>query len=633
MAYRDYRSPGVQVFLEQQANEEISQTSQFYPIYIGTGLTTRNRIITAESIQGDMADFPVVTLDVPVKNQINSQLFDETHFELTTLRNNKDVVATPAEAAVITGSAPDATVDLRTLDTNTDVRILVNNIRYTVDNASFSNLDGTHDVSGLVTALQSAVDKNGNAVTAVADIATNTDGNITITTKDSGSEASVAFQVADASSDTSDTGDIETAFGITNGTTATGADAEYQTTEMVAGTDYEVNSVSAQAFNDSVVTVTITVLNTTDVTIDDDNFTLEMTAENTSDDFDVRVVSQGDRYNAQDIFGPLTLEEDGQTVRNDVAIAADMAFRAGAPYFYYLEVPRDYGQEATSEDFVNEIEKVYFQRSAYRVVPLSDDPTVVSAVNGFVGSGANPIDKRYAVSFVSYDTGQINDMKNINELVEKVGGFSASLANKRTNNVFGGESIEVTFSGSRMVLPFFFMNVAISAMDTALGMVEPLSQREVPVVAKINGPRFRPGDWNKLASKGVWIVTQEDPNAAPVIRHQLTTDQSGVAESEEYSIVKNQDAVTVRFEDRLKPYAGRNNITDGYIEKVDGTLTGAIEEIKDEGLARSLEVITPWTVRRLPTQDSPTQENRNLFTRIKMEPVYPANNLDIHLLI
>jgi hypothetical protein len=357
----------------------------------------------------------------------------------------------------------------------------------------------------------------------------------------------------------------------------------------------------------------------------DTAYELNITAENSDDDFQLRLVGSEDRFFSQDLFGPVILEENGKQFFNDIAIAVEIAFRMNVPSFFYLEVPRNYGELPTKDDYSTAIEQAYYYNDAYRLVPLTFDPEVASALNGFVSGVSNPLDRRETVGFISYDPTNITKMSDINELVQKVGGLSTSIDNKRICNVFGGSSVELTISGVRYELPQYFLAAAVASLDAVVGQVDPLSLREITVFDKINGPRFRPRDWDKLAQKGVFIIKKDNDGSPAQIRHQLTTAISNDAADQEYSVVKNFDVVTKKIRDRFKPYAGQYNIEVGYIERLEGTMATVRQEIIENKLARSLTVLTPWTVSN--------SDGRNLVTRLQMEPVFPANHLDVYLVI
>jgi hypothetical protein len=501
MAYRDYKSPGVNVIIERQEVESALNLTDFLPVFIGTGMTSRSRVVENAGIKADVSEFPNVLLEWDIMGNFNTQIFNVTDFTVSKLEIHKEVVV------------------------GTPVTLLVENVDY---------------------------------------------------------------EIVEAASLTSVQGRAKTV---------------------------------------------IKILDTAKVTNTDLVYDFDVTLENTDDDFDLRLITSSDRYYAREIFGPIELVEEGNTFFNDVAIAAEIAFRTGVEKFFYLEVPREYGVQATKEAIIQAYDKVYYKNDAYRIVPLTLDADAVQALNAFTTALSNPVDRREVVGFVGVDPTEITSIKDIDELVEKVGGLSSGIDNERIANIFGGESVEMVIANVRYVLPMYFMNAAVAAFDTTIGMAEPLSTREINVFVKLNGPRFRPRQWDMLAKHGVFVVYQNNDGGPVVIRHQLTTKQSETAEYQEYSIIKNFDAVTKRLRDRMAPYAGRMNITDGYLERIDASFTSAVVEVKDLGWARDIQVLSPWALRVVGTGDSATEDKRNLVAKFKLVPVYPANNLDIYLIV
>lgn len=501
MGYRDYKAPGVSVIVERQPGVETAQLTQFFPVFVGTGMTSSSRILAFPGMVADTSAFPLVTFTFNVLGLLNSQLFLETSLALTSLTIDKQ----------IGGTGP-------------------------------------------------------------------------------------------------------------------------TTVSLVLTTDYTITTPISAIGSDGQVTFTVSIIKT-GILDTDLAYEFTITATNTVDDFDLRLLQSSDVYYALDIVGPYSLTEGSATFTNDIAVAAEIAFRMKVPSFYYLEVPRAYGVKATSSAIIAALEKIYYKTNAYRIIPLTDDAGVTTAVQALVSSISNPLDKRETVGFVTYPTADITSMADIDELVTKVGGLSVSLNTTRINNVFGCSSVDMILNNAVVNLPACFLTAAVAALDSALGMAEPLSLREINVFSRMYGPRFRPLDWNKLADKRVFIVYQNDASAPLVIRHQLTTSQSTDAQDQEYSLVKNIDAVSILLRERLKPYSGKYNIIDGYMEKLDAALTSAIHEAKDLGLARDIVVLSPWQARKIPDPNGTQVENRNLVTRLKMTPAYPANNLDLYLLV
>lgn len=502
MSYTDYEAPGVSIIIErQQAEQQTVQRQQFYPVFVGTGMTSSSRDIAFNDMTADVSAFPKVTFTPNFTDLISQALFGTTAFTLKTLVIQKII---PPSAG--------------------------------------------------------------------------------------------------------------------------------PTTTLVAGTDYTVDTMISTIGDDGNASFTVDILNAS-ITDTDLVYNFTLTASNGNDDFDLRLLKSEDQFFAKDIVGPYFLTENDTTITNDVAIAAAIAFKLKVPAFYYLEVSRTYGSKAADADIVTAMEKIYYRNDAYRIIPLTDGATVATALQAFVTSIANPTDKRETVGFVSYAPANITDITSMTELVTKVGGYSASLNSTRIMNVFGGKTVDLTLDGVRHTLPWYFMNAALASMDTVLGMAVPMTLQTITAFDSIDCPRFRPADWNKLAKTGVWIVKQDDPSGPIVVRHQLTTAQSDNPNDQEYSIIKNLDGMTALFRDRLSPYAGKTTITQTTLDKINGTTTSTIEEAVSEGLAVKITQVSPWAVRTVPVDGSTTQVKTNLVTRLKPDLAYPADNLDVYLLI
>jgi len=490
-----YTAPGVDVIIERSAVEQQSAETDFLNVYVGTGITSRNRNIEKTNIKADTTNFPRVTLTFDLVGEVNTDLFSKMNFTI------------------------------------------------------------------------------GQVV-------------------------------------------------VKRATTPEGEDTELT---LQPTTDYTIEQQLTFSKTDSTASVTLNILNAS-VTANDVIYNLDIQVGVADKDFDLRVIGAEDRFFSKELFGPVVLNENDEEFYNDIAIAAEIAFRMEVPRFYYLEVPRNYGEQPTIDDYRKALDKIYFHNDAYRIVPLTSDPEVVSVVNQLVSAVSNPVDRRETVGFISYDTTKITNMDDINELVEKVGGYSQSMNNKRIVNVFGGESAEILINSQLYVVPDYYVSAAVASLDSVVGKVDPLSLRTIDVFERINGPKFRPRQWDLLAKNGVFIVMQDNDSTPAVIRHQLTTSKSTAAEDQEYSIVKNFDVVVKKIRDRFAVYAGQFNVESGYTERLEGTMATVRQEIIEEKLAKDLTVITPWSQRE-------NSDGRNLVTRLKMSPVYPANDLDVYLII
>lgn len=408
-------------------------------------------------------------------------------------------------------------------------------------------------------------------------------------------------------------------------------------TPLALGTDYEVVEVVALRESSSTYRTTIRVLDVEKVTPADLYFDFKLSLENTNEDFVPRLLTRDQQYQTDLFLGPKTLNEGGTTIRNDIAIAAEIAFRLNVPQFYYLEVPRDYGTQPTKSDFQKVIEELYFVNDIYRVVPLTYDLDIIRLVSTFATSVANPNDKRQMIAFTATDPSLVTDKNDILSWIEAAGLQSEALNNPRAFNVAGITDIDLLLDGVRHNLPLYFLAVAVAAYDTVSGMNKPISTEVLSVFTSVKSPRFRPKVWGQLARYGVFVCykdTATNSNGV-VIHHQLSTSQSDSEKDQELSVIKNVDAATVRMRDWFVPYAGRVNITDELLVKLNATMAQAIEDItKTEKFMTTLEIVTPWQKRTMQnTTNGVTESKTSLVTRLSGEPASPANNLDIILAI
>lgn len=410
----------------------------------------------------------------------------------------------------------------------------------------------------------------------------------------------------------------------------------FEPVELEKGVDYEVVYNALARTFEGAITTTIKILETSTIVEEEDIiYDMEIRLQIDDEDLQYKLIHSGDKMYLRDVFGEPEIKEGGEEFFNDIAMASEIAFKTGVQKFFYLEVPRNYGEKPKAKDFKKALEEVYYERNAYRIVPLTDDPEVINAVVKFVDAISNPVDKRECVSFVSYENNKINDHSDLFELIEKVGTMSTNIKSKRINNVYFGDSVELSVGMKRYILPPYFMNAAIAFLDAKVGMADPISTRIIDVFDKINGPRFRPRDWNRLAELGVFIVYRERKNAPAKIRHQLTTMRGSTSRPElvEYSSVKNLDATVQLVRDRLDPYAGKENIVDGFFEKVDSAFTTAIEDAKDSKYIKGVEQLTPWEIRKVDNGLHSREIKTNIFGKYRLFPVYPGNNIDVLFLI
>lgn len=504
MAYTEYRSPDVNVTLERLARPQASGRTKFLPVFVGTGMTSRDRLESLVRVKANTSEYPNVVFEYGAIGNID--LFKDTDFTLEDVRIHKEI--TPGEPV----------------------------------------------------------------------------------------------------------------------------------TALVEGTDYEVVAAASLRQSSGTYRTTIKILDETKATKADLYYDFKLRLENIDFDFVPRLITRDQRYQANLFLGPKFLVENGQEIRNDIAVAAEIAFQVGSDEFYYLEVPREYGSAPVAADFQRIVEELYFARDVYRIVPLTYDETIIKLVSTFTQSVANPNDKRQLIAFVASDPSKVVDVQDINDWIETAGSLSESLNNPRTYNVAGVSQIQMPLDGRMVDLPLYFLAAAVAAFDTVQGMSNPISTEVLDIFSNVKAPRFRTRVWDELARYGVFVCYKSDaPNTNGIyIHHQLSTAQSDAAEDQELSIVKNLDGATVRLRDWFKPYAGKTNITDELIVKLDGTMAQAISDIvNDAKFMASIDQVASWSIRSSveTSQGGIEKIERSLVTRLQGVPSTPANNLDIILSI
>ena len=126
MANTGYSAPGVDVIIERGEVEIQSAETQFYNVYIGTGITSRNRNIEKNNLKANVSNFPLVELTFNMLGEINTDLFSKMSF-------------TVGQVSVLRSTVPEGEEPEITLDPETD---------YSVEApVSFSTYDSTAKVT------------------------------------------------------------------------------------------------------------------------------------------------------------------------------------------------------------------------------------------------------------------------------------------------------------------------------------------------------------------------------------------------------------------------------------------------------------------------------------------------------
>lgn len=189
------------------------------------------------------------------------------------------------------------------------------------------------------------------------------------------------------------------------------------------------------------------------------------------------------------------------------------------------------------------------------------------------------------------------------------------------SNVFNGDGENVTTQ-----VPGYYLSAALGGMLVEQDPQQPFTNVPINGIAELyhSNRYFRPSILDVMAEGGVYIVSQEIPEALPYTRHQLSTDMLTI-ESRELSITKDVDYIAKYFRNNLRPYIGRFNVTKEYLNQV---RTVAQATLRD--LLRNGQVLPGTTIQRL-IQDPDRPDT--VILDLKINVPYPANYIRITLYI
>jgi hypothetical protein len=138
---------------------------------------------------------------------------------------------------------------------------------------------------------------------------------------------------------------------------------------------------------------------------------------------------------------------------------------------------------------------------------------------------------------------------------------------------------------------------------------------------------FDEADMNDLAEAGYLIVTQDDVNSPPYVRHQITTDPSSDY-TRELSAVRTIDALSDIFRKALMPYIGRYNITDDTLKLIEQTVITTAEMLKKLESPFIGPMLLDYKLGQI-TQLSATSVDVPLEVKIPM----PLNYIFLHVIV
>lgn len=173
----------------------------------------------------------------------------------------------------------------------------------------------------------------------------------------------------------------------------------------------------------------------------------------------------------------------------------------------------------------------------------------------------------------------------------------------------------------------YYISAAVSGQDSGVNPAQPTTNFPLYGFSRIrfsNG-YFSSTQLNVIAEGGIEIFIQKTPGAPLLSRHQMTTDTTSVTKREK-SIVRAVDWFSRFLVKSVSPFIGRNNITKLFLDMLSFIINAAINyAVKVKKVANAGTKLTQLA------QDPELLDNVNVY--IDYDPLYPANYINIHILI
>lgn len=160
----------------------------------------------------------------------------------------------------------------------------------------------------------------------------------------------------------------------------------------------------------------------------------------------------------------------------------------------------------------------------------------------------------------------------IKTIASKEGATLGDEAKRRTCFIWsaGAQCITATDSGNISPSPIDHKYIAagVAALRASILPQQGLSRRTLPWIYQIQDAwSMSTQDMDDIATNGVFVITQDDPDSEVYVRHQLTNDLSRGILFYEDSVGVNVDDICYGLKDIIKGYIGqRNNTEDTLIE-------------------------------------------------------------------
>ena len=226
---------------------------------------------------------------------------------------------------------------------------------------------------------------------------------------------------------------------------------------------------------------------------------------------------------------------------------------------------------------------------------------------------------------------------NRNDQVADVAAAASAFGNKRVNLIWPDEGVIIDDDGKEQLVNGTFLCAALAGAKSAYPAQQSFTNLGFPGPYKLrhSNDYLTKIQMDDLSAAGVNVIVQDADGAQVYSRHQRTTDVA-FFENSELSIVTAVDKVSLDLIETLKPYIGKYNITDNFLNFIFDASTQYLFSAKSQQAPMCGSLIIDGKVEGVRAQIH--GQNMDLSPgvielTIGCEFPKPANYINIKLLI
>tara|TARA_Y100000592_G_scaffold61278_1_gene95753 strand:+ start:4443 stop:6077 length:1635 start_codon:yes stop_codon:yes gene_type:complete len=191
---------------------------------------------------------------------------------------------------------------------------------------------------------------------------------------------------------------------------------------------------------------------------------------------------------------------------------------------------------------------------------------------------------------------------------------------KLNDGGYGGASGLVTVLAP---VPGFYYGAANAGLVIGKAPEAPLTNVAIGGIKETRGSAdyYSEAQLNTIGEGGTYIMTQSNPIAPIVSRHQMSTDVTSIAKRE-LSITTALDYTAKFLRKALKPYIGKNVISPAFLKLANTVLVGVGLFLTREGVLNDFQVVSV-------TQDAINPDTLNVEVNVLVK--FPVNYIKITL--